>query len=150
MVSINTIRSNRSPSASENAFVDWQLVMLGLVILFLVNINQFYNWTQAANFSLYDTQLKDLSVSADKEVLIIEIDEQSLSLIGEWPWPRSFHGQLVDLLTQADANVIAYNVVFSHSNINDENDIALVEGEVEVSQELLSELESQNVLCKLN
>lgn len=125
MVSINTIRSNSSSSASENAFVDWQLVMLGLVILFLVNINQFYNWTQAANFSLYDTQLKDLSVSADKEVLIIEIDEQSLSLMGEWPWPRSFHGQLVDLLTQADASVIAYNVVFSHSNINDENDMAL-------------------------
>lgn len=137
MVSINTLLSNRKSSVSGKSFIDWQLVVLSLVILFLVNINQFYNWTQAANFSLYDTQLKDLSIAADKEILIIEIDEQSLSLIGEWPWPRSFHGQLVNLLTQADANVIAYNVVFSHANSTDENDIALADSIQESGRTIL-------------
>lgn len=126
MVSINALLNSRKPSDIDKSFVDWQLVILGLVILFLVNINQFYNWTQAANFSLYDTQLKDLSISADKEILIVEIDEQSLSLIGEWPWPRSFHGQLIDFLAESGANVIAYNVVFSHFNAADDNDIVLV------------------------
>lgn len=125
MASINTFLKKITFSSNGKSSVDWQLVLLGLVILILVNINQLHNWTQAANFSLYDAQLKKLSIPADKQILIIEIDEQSLSLIGEWPWPRSYHGQLINLLTQADVNVVAYDVVFFRSNSNDEHDISL-------------------------
>lgn len=107
--------------------LDWQLILLGLVILLFVNINQLQNWTQAANFSLYDKQLQALPTHADPQVLIIEIDEQSLSLLGDWPWPRSYHGQMIELLTQADVAAIAYNVIFSSSNRLDKSDLLLAQ-----------------------
>ena len=107
--------------------LDWQLILLGLVILFFVNINQLQNWTQAANFSLYDKQLQILPTRADPQILIIEIDEQSLSLLGEWPWPRSYHGQMIERLTQADVAAIAYNVVFTSFNQQDKSDLLLAQ-----------------------
>ena len=107
--------------------LDWQLILLGLVILFFVNINQLQNWTQAANFSLYDKQLQILPTRADPQILIIEIDEQSLSLLGEWPWPRSYHGQMIERLTQADVAAIAYNVVFTSFNQQDKSDLFLAQ-----------------------
>lgn len=107
--------------------LDWQLILLGLVILFFVNINQLQNWTQAANFSLYDKQLQILPTRADPQILIIEIDEQSLSLLGEWPWPRSYHGQMIERLTQADVAAIAYNVVFTSFNQHDKSDLLLAQ-----------------------
>ncbi|MBL4799156.1 MAG: CHASE2 domain-containing protein [Oleispira sp.] len=125
MANVSELLSTARNPKRARVFFDWQLIIFGLVILLFVNLNQLENWTQTANFSLYDTQLKNLSIPADKKILIIEIDEQSLSLIGEWPWPRSYHGQLIELLTQAEVGVIAYNVVFSHSNSEDRNDIAL-------------------------
>lgn len=105
--------------------LDWQLILFALVILVLVNLNQWQSWTQALDFSLYDNHIRALPTFADEEIIIVEIDEQSLSLLGNWPWPRSYHGQMIDLLTQADAGVIAYNVVFSNADIYSENDQAL-------------------------
>lgn len=110
---------NKKLSAS---LVDWPLVSLGLIILLLVNVNEFARWTQAFDFSIYDKQLETLSIKASDKILIVEIDEQSLSLLGSWPWPRSYHGEMINLLTQADAGVIAYNVVFSNADPLDESD----------------------------
>lgn len=93
--------------------IDWPLSLLGFVILLLLNLNSASYWLQALDYSIYDKQLQSLAIAADEKILIVEIDEQSLSLLGQWPWPRSYHGQLIELLTQADAGVIAYNVVFS-------------------------------------
>jgi signal transduction histidine kinase/CHASE2 domain-containing sensor protein len=106
---------------------DWQLYLLSLILLVLVNLNQWQGWTQAIDFSLYDNHVRSLSTIADEEIIIVEIDEQSLSLLGDWPWPRSYHGQMIDILTQADAEVIAYNVVFSHADAFNENDKVLAD-----------------------
>jgi CHASE2 domain-containing sensor protein/signal transduction histidine kinase len=123
----NTSQASIKEYTQLKPFLDWQLILLGLMILSLVNLNQLQSWTQAANFSLYDKQLQVLPVVADKEILIVEIDEESLSLLGDWPWPRSYHGQMIEMLTRADAAVIAYNVVFSSFNEKDKNDVFLTQ-----------------------
>ena len=101
---------------------DWPLLVLGLSILLLVNINQSSRWSQLLDFFIYDKQLQNLVIPADEKIVIVEIDEQSLSLLGDWPWPRSYHGQMINVLTQADAGIIAYNVIFSNAVGNDKND----------------------------
>ena len=116
----------QSPKKDGFSF-DWHLILLGLVILCVVHINQINNWTEAANYFIYDKHLNALPAYPDDEILIVEIDEQSLSLLGDWPWPRSYHGQMIELLTQADASVIAYNVVFSNEDLKDKNDVLLAE-----------------------
>lgn len=106
---------------------DWQLIIFSLILLVLVNLNQWQGWTQAIDFSFYDNHIRALSTFADDKIIIVEIDEQSLSLLGDWPWPRSYHGQMIDLLTQADAEVIAYNIVFSNADVFNDNDQILAD-----------------------
>lgn len=46
-------------------------------------------------------------------VVIVDIDERSLSRIGQWPWPRTVIAQLVDRLTAAGALVVGFDIMFA-------------------------------------
>ncbi|MBL8696933.1 MAG: adenylate/guanylate cyclase domain-containing protein [Alphaproteobacteria bacterium] len=53
------------------------------------------------------------AVWEDASVRIVDIDEESLAKLGQWPWPRT---RLADLLLQlgaAGAGVVAFDIVFS-------------------------------------
>jgi EAL domain-containing protein (putative c-di-GMP-specific phosphodiesterase class I)/CHASE2 domain-containing sensor protein len=50
---------------------------------------------------------------ASGEVAIVEIDSRSLRELATWPWPRRYHGALVDRLHQAGAHSIGFDVDFS-------------------------------------
>ena len=45
-------------------------------------------------------------------VRIVDIDEESLKRVGQWPWPRTLLAQLVDRLGEAGAGAIAFDIVF--------------------------------------
>ena len=49
-------------------------------------------------------------------VRIIDIDNESLDKIGQWPWPRTVVAKLNDRLTQAGAAVIGYDIVFAEAD----------------------------------
>src|SRR5260370_33445636 len=46
-------------------------------------------------------------------VRIVDKDEAALAEFGQWPWPRTIVGRLVDKLTEKGAAVIAFDVVFA-------------------------------------
>jgi adenylate cyclase len=46
-------------------------------------------------------------------VVIVDIDEDSLKEIGQWPWPRTILADLVTRITQAGAVTIGFDVVFA-------------------------------------
>ena len=43
-------------------------------------------------------------------VVIVDIDDESLSTIGQWPWPRTIVAELADRLTAMDAAVIGFDM----------------------------------------
>ncbi len=43
---------------------------------------------------------------------IIEIDENAVSQLGRWPWPRNLMAQLLDSMVSAGARVIGLNILF--------------------------------------
>jgi adenylate cyclase len=47
-----------------------------------------------------------------RPAVIVDIDEESLATLGQWPWPRTRLADLVDRLTQAGAAVIAFDILF--------------------------------------
>lgn len=47
------------------------------------------------------------------EVVIATIDEKSIDALGRWPWHRNVMADLVDRLTEYDAKVFGFDVVFS-------------------------------------
>src|SRR5262249_5370322 len=49
---------------------------------------------------------------ADLPVRIVDIDEQSLEKLGQWPWPRTLIARLVDRLADAGAAVVVFDILF--------------------------------------
>ncbi len=67
---------------------------------------------RARVFDFYQT-LKPRPVPAERPVMIVDLDDDSLAEIGQWPWPRTIMAQLVDNLTQAGAVAIGFDIVFA-------------------------------------
>ncbi len=46
-------------------------------------------------------------------VRIVDVDDESLARLGQWPWPRTLVARLVERLNRAGAAAIAFGIVFS-------------------------------------
>ena len=70
-----------------------------------------------ANF-VFDSyqRLKPRVWSADSRVRIIDVDEESLTRIGQWPWPRTRLADLVDMAALRAAAVVAFDAVFAEAD----------------------------------
>jgi adenylate cyclase len=65
-------------------------------------------------FDMYQqAKPRELPPPERKPVTIIDIDEQSLSEIGQWPWPRTTIAKLIQNTMQMGAAVIAFDMVFA-------------------------------------
>lgn len=69
--------------------------------------NQFFDHFQRQHPRVYDP---------DIPVRIIDIDDESIKRIGQWPWPRTTLAKMNDRLANAGAAVIAYDVIFSEAD----------------------------------
>ena len=49
----------------------------------------------------------------DAPVRIVDIDDESIRRLGQWPWPRTDLARLTTALTDAGASAIAFDIVFS-------------------------------------
>ncbi|NNL66185.1 MAG: CHASE2 domain-containing protein, partial [Myxococcales bacterium] len=54
-----------------------------------------------------------------QDVVVVAIDEASLSQLGRWPWSRRTHAALVDRLMQEGARVIALDILFAEPDRGD-------------------------------
>ena len=58
---------------------------------------------------------------ASGDIVVVRIDDRSLREVGRWPWPRRYHAQLTDRLSEAGASRIFFDVLFeSRSNARDD------------------------------
>lgn len=100
----------------KHLFADGPLIVLALLLIVVVNLNISWHWSAATDRFWYDRLMLFSGQQVSDDIHIIEIDDQSLSLIGDWPWDRAFHAELIDILTAANADVVAYNLAFTAGN----------------------------------
>jgi len=66
------------------------------------------------NNAAYDILLRSARTRPPSgRVVIVDVDEQSLSTIGQWPWRRDLIGGLIDRLREMGAATIALDMVFA-------------------------------------
>src|SRR5262249_27409432 len=46
-------------------------------------------------------------------IVIVDVDERSLSTVGQWPWRRDVVGRLISRLRDAGASAVALDVIFA-------------------------------------
>ena len=67
--------------------------------------------------SVYDILLRSIATKgAGQAVAIVDVDNRSLSTIGQWPWRRDVVGRLITGLQRAGASAIAVDIMFAESD----------------------------------
>jgi eukaryotic-like serine/threonine-protein kinase len=88
----------------------------GLVLTAVVMLSYLLQWPlmAAVEFKAYDlrAKLRETLRSPD-EIALVTIDEESISQIGRWPWPRSRIAAGIDKIAAAGPKVIGLTVLFS-------------------------------------
>ncbi len=70
--------------------------------------------------SVYDTLLRSIRTKPQGgRVVIVDVDERSLSTIGQWPWRRDVIGRLITRLQESGPSVIALDMIFAEPDRND-------------------------------
>ncbi|MHC9084561.1 CHASE2 domain-containing protein [Luteimonas sp. RIT-PG2_3] len=67
----------------------------------------------------YDQLLSTLDHRADEHIVLVVVDDKSLSALGRWPWSRGVHAALIDSLEPANVRGIAFDVMFAEPNRED-------------------------------
>ena len=72
------------------------------------------------DYAAYDVLLRSIPVRPpDGRVAIVDVDDLSLSRIGQWPWRRDRIAELISRLREQGAAVIALDVVFAEPDRSD-------------------------------
>ena len=67
--------------------------------------------------SVYDVLVRSTpTASPDGRVVIVDVDEQSLTTVGQWPWPRDVMARLIGRLRDMGATTIALDIIFAESD----------------------------------
>jgi adenylate cyclase len=80
-------------------------------------------------------------VFQDTPVRIIDIDDESLEKIGQWPWPRTVLAKLVTRLAAGGATVISFDGVFPESDRTSPQNMLPIWTEGATSEFLRAQLE---------
>jgi len=70
---------------------------------------------QQARWLVFDAyqKLKPRAYDPSLPVKIIDVDDESLARLGQWPWPRILLADLVEKLTQSQVAAIGFDIVFA-------------------------------------
>lgn len=93
---------------------EWWAVLFAAT-LSIVAISSLWPPVRADNL-FYDLVLRMNPPAASQRVVIVAIDNPSLSELGIWPWSRDIHARLIDKLTEARPAAIGYDVLFPESS----------------------------------
>lgn len=103
---------------------DW-LALLVLLVL-LVAVASWRGWLWRVDMAIYDVALPTVPARAD--LVIVAVDEHSVTSLGRWPWPRDRHAQLLDRLRDAGVAAVSFSVLFPEPDVDSpESDAAFAE-----------------------
>lgn len=94
-------------------WLDLLIPGLLLVLAIAVRADEPAAVTQMRNLVFDEYQRLQPRPYAPQPVKIVDIDEESLRRLGQWPWPRHLLADIVDRLRAHGAAVVAFDVIFA-------------------------------------
>lgn len=91
-------------------------VIAGLAAILVVGLLQVahFNALDRISLLLFDSYQRAAPRSyEDAPVRIVDIDDETIRRLGQWPWPRTDIAKLTQRLTAAGASAIAFDIVFA-------------------------------------
>ena len=101
----------------KRAFSMERLIGIAMIIGFLAIYHQDPYPVQFVRNKTFDffqkLKPREIPPPAGKPVTIVDLDENSLTEIGQWPWSRDIVAKMVKNLTKMGAALVAFDVVFA-------------------------------------
>ena len=90
-----------------------------LTLLFLVAYLADWQIFRNLDYLTYDLRLSLRAAGPPSDqIVIVGVDDDSLTRVGRWPWPRSTMGELIQILRESGAKVIAFDFLLSEPDQN--------------------------------
>lgn len=96
---------------------EWLVIMLLLTTAASLALRG--EWFSRLDQTLYDQAISLWQRPAQRDIVIIGIDEESLRQFGRWPWRRNIHATLLEYLAPAGAKVVALDLILSEADQRD-------------------------------
>ncbi len=108
----------------RRTLVEWSL--LTAAVLALVAACAVLGWSERADKAVYDLSVAAQHHAPSDEIVIVAIDDPSISAIGRWPWRRWVLADLIDRIAADAPRVIGVDVILSEPDtLHPEDDRAL-------------------------
>ena len=95
---------------SFRLFGEW-ITLLGVTIL-LVFIAWQRDWVDRLDFTLLDLVSQQRLAEPSQDIVLVEIDDRALSEVGNWPWGRERHAELISQLSEYEPQIIVVDILF--------------------------------------
>jgi serine/threonine-protein kinase len=130
----------------KNKFLLKLLIFISIfIILIILNFLDFTNIIENKTIDLR-FHLRGERKPKDN-IVIIGIDDESLMEIGNWPWSRSIHAKLLDILREYNPKLIIFDIIF---DVPSKDDLLLANKIKEIKKVILVNYLSSNTDPKLN
>lgn len=100
-----------------------------LILACILTFRYFYpSQIDAFQVKVFDIfqKIKPRSYDTQTPVRIIDIDEESLSRYGQWPWPRTLLAKFVSRIATSNAKAAAFDCVFAEPDRTSPKNMALL------------------------
>ncbi|TVT82183.1 CHASE2 domain-containing protein [Pseudomonas sp. H3(2019)] len=119
-------KEGREPTQAQQLFRrmvrEW--LWVSLILLPLTALLSLIHGLTLSNL-LYDNLRRLSPLPVDPRILIVTIDDYSLQQLGQWPWSRTLHADLLDRLSDAKVKGALFDVIFSEPDKLPDNDLRL-------------------------
>jgi adenylate cyclase len=95
------------------------VVLCGLVPTLVVSALCVYRPSSLAgiDWRIYDMMVRAAATRPpDGRIVIVDVDERSLTTVGQWPWRRDLIARLIGNLRDLGASIVALDIVFAESD----------------------------------
>ena len=88
-----------------------------LVLLFLISLKIINpSFIKSVSYLSFDLYQKVFAQKKDSEVVIIDIDEESLGKFGQFPWNRNVFAKILDQLNTSNPKAIGFDIFFTEKD----------------------------------
>lgn len=100
-------------------FISLGITLVALTIYFFAFLDDrstpLFDFLKRFEYNTLDTRFRYRPVRytpPDSRIVIVAIDQRSQEVLGKWPFPRKYFGQMLDALREDGARVAAFDITF--------------------------------------
>lgn len=119
----NEVRSLKlTELTKEKKVIFIMSLVLGFLMCFLYFLNVFAFWDWKASDFFFNIRPEP---KTNPNIVIVAIDDDSISRFGKFPWETIIHAQLINNIAAQKPKVICFDILFDKADKNPQNDTIL-------------------------